>query len=204
MQPAIISTGRLFPVDTPCRVFRLLFPDRVRLSLLQPLFYFTVYVPKPAAFAAGELPAPVIVHVIPWRASEILIKDFYHVLFDVFHGFAELHSFCQFFKNRHFSFLPPRRAGPVSALPGPSSAPGGWPRRTPVWAFRLSERERKRREHFMQPFEATRVVIHQPSEEHPALCVQIEVNPILEALKLLFHFSFTSVSFLVRVYVTSG
>ena len=70
--------------------------------------------------------------------------------------------------------------------------------------FRLSERERKRREHFMQPFEATRVVIHQPSEEHPALCVQIEVNPILEALKLLFHFRFTSVSFLVRVYVTSG
>lgn len=78
----------------------------VWLSLLRPLFCFAVYVPKPAAFAAGELPAPIIVPVIPWRASEILFKDFYHVLFDVFRGFAELHSFCQFLKNRHnVSFL---------------------------------------------------------------------------------------------------
>lgn len=91
-------------------------PDRVRLSLLQPLFRFAVNVPKPAAFAAGELLAPILVLVIPRWAVEILVKDFYHVLFDVFHGFAELHSFCQFFKNRHFSFLPPRRAGPVSAI----------------------------------------------------------------------------------------
>ena len=86
----------------------------VRLSLLQPLFCFAVYVPKPAAFAAGELLAPVIVPVIPWRAVEILFKDFYHVLLDIYHGFAELHSFCQFFKNRHFSFLPSRRVEATS------------------------------------------------------------------------------------------
>lgn len=87
---------------------------RVWLSLLRPLFCFAVYVPKPAAFAAIEPRAPFLVHVIPWRTSEILFKDFYHVLFDIFHGFAELHSFCQFFKNRHFSFLPSRRVEATS------------------------------------------------------------------------------------------
>lgn len=34
--------------------------------------------------------------------------------FDIFHGSAELHSFCQFFKNRHFSFLPSRRVEATS------------------------------------------------------------------------------------------
>lgn len=87
---------------------------RVWLSLLRPLFCFAVYVPKPAAFAASEPRAPFLVHVIPWRTSEILFKDFYHVLFDIFHGSAELHSFCQFFKNRHFSFLPSRRVEATS------------------------------------------------------------------------------------------
>ena len=53
---------------------------RVWLSLLRPLFCFAVYVPKPAAFAASEPRAPFLVHVIPWRTSEILFKDFYHVL----------------------------------------------------------------------------------------------------------------------------
>lgn len=87
---------------------------RVWLSLLRPLFCFAVYVTKPAAFAASEPRAPFLVHVIPWRTSEILFKDFYHVLFDIFHGSAELHSFCQFFKNRHFSFLPSRRVEATS------------------------------------------------------------------------------------------
>lgn len=56
--------------------------------------------------APGELPAPIIVPVVPRRASEILFKDFYHVLFYIFRGFAELHSFCQFLKDCHnVSFL---------------------------------------------------------------------------------------------------
>lgn len=38
---------------------------RVWLSLLQPLFCFTVYVSKPAPFASGELLAPVFVRIIP-------------------------------------------------------------------------------------------------------------------------------------------
>ena len=86
-------------MDAPLGAFRL-------ITYLQPLLYFAVYVPKPAAFAASELLAPVIVPVIPWRAVKVLFKDFYHVLFDVFRGFAELHSFCQFLKIRHnVSFL---------------------------------------------------------------------------------------------------
>lgn len=87
-------------MDAPLGAFRL-------ITYLQPLFCFAVYVPKPAAFAAGEPRAPFLVHAIPWRASEVLFKDFYHVLFNIFRWFAELHSFCQFLKNRHFSFLSP-------------------------------------------------------------------------------------------------
>ena len=58
-------------------------------------------------------------------------RTFTMFFFYIFRGFAELHSFCQFLKNCHFSFLPPRRAGPVSAFPGHhqrrAAVPGGRP-----------------------------------------------------------------------------
>lgn len=83
--------------------------DTIRHSTCLPILFEAVH-----WHSDSEPRAPFLVHVIPWWTSEILFKDFYHVLFDIFHGFAELHSFCQFFKNRHFSFLPSRRVEATS------------------------------------------------------------------------------------------